>query len=100
MELTAAIEALRTEPDGSNIVVFTDSEYVKLGITSWIHAWKRNNWRRNKKPVKNQDLWQALDEQNSRLSVEWRWVRAHEGNVLNERVDSIARKAALTGVGV
>jgi ribonuclease HI len=90
MELTAAIEALRAT-DGS-VRLHTDSQYVKNGITAWIKSWKRNGWRTaDKKPVKNQDLWQALDAACAARKVDWRWVRGHSGHAENERADELAR---------
>lgn len=90
MELTAAIEALRATSGA--IRLYTDSQYVKNGITDWIRNWKRNGWRTaDKKPVKNQDLWVALDEAISAREVEWRWVKGHNGHPENERADALAR---------
>lgn len=91
MELTAAIEALRVLPNKATVILYTDSEYVKNGITQWIFGWKRNGWRTSaKKPVKNVELWQALDEQSARLDVEWRWVKGHVGDPGNEKADQLA----------
>jgi ribonuclease HI len=90
MELTAALEALRATTGA--IRLYTDSQYVKNGITEWIKGWKRNGWRTaDKKPVKNQDLWIALDEAASSRKVEWRWVKGHNGHPENERADALAR---------
>jgi ribonuclease HI len=92
MELTAAIEALKALERSSDITVITDSAYVKGGITSWIEGWKRNGWKTaNRKPVKNVDLWQALDEAVKRHSVKWEWVKGHDGHPENERADALAR---------
>jgi ribonuclease HI len=79
------------------VELHTDSQYVKNGITSWIHNWKRNGWRTaDKKPVKNEDLWRRLDEALARHQVEWRWVKGHAGHAMNERADALAR-AGLKG---
>lgn len=95
MELTAALEALRSRRDGEKVELHTDSEYLRKGITQWISAWKRNGWtRKTGKPVLNKDLWIALDAENKRVHVEWRWVKAHAGHVYNEMVDEAARDAA------
>ena len=93
MELTAAIEALRTLNRPSAVVVTTDSVYVKNGITTWLPQWKRRGWRTaNKQPVKNQDLWQALDEAAAVHAVTWEWVKGHAGHPENERADALARR--------
>ena len=93
MELIAAIEALAAVPAGSKVVLYTDSQYVKGGITGWIHGWKRNGWRTSaRKPVKNEDLWRRLDEAIGRHTVEWRWVKGHAGHPGNERADELARQ--------
>jgi ribonuclease HI len=93
MELQAAIEALKSLPDGSTICLTTDSVYVKDGITSWIKNWKARGWKTAaKKPVKNVDLWQALDSQAQRHQIEWRWVKGHAGHAGNERADELARQ--------
>ena len=92
MELTAAIEALNALKRPSDVTLWTDSTYVKGGITGWIDGWKRNGWRTAaKKPVKNDDLWKALDEAGQRHSIEWRWVKGHAGHPENERADELAR---------
>jgi len=92
MELLAAISALEILERASNITVITDSAYVKNGVTGWIHGWKRNGWKTsNKKPVKNVDLWQRLDEAQDRHSVTWEWVKGHAGHPENERADELAR---------
>ena len=92
MELLAAISALETLERASAITVVTDSAYVKNGVTSWIHGWKRNGWKTsNKKPVKNVELWQRLDEARSRHEVTWEWVKGHAGHPENERADALAR---------
>lgn len=94
MELTAAIEALRALSRPCRVQLYTDSEYLQKGITEWLEGWKRRGWRTAaKKPVKNQDLWQMLDELIRVHDVEWRWVRGHAGHAENERVDELARNA-------
>lgn len=91
MELTAAIEALNVLKEPCSIILHTDSTYVKDGITKWIENWKSNGWRTaNKKPVKNAELWQALDEAVSRHKVTWKWVKGHNGDEGNERADELA----------
>lgn len=91
MELTAAIEALKAIKKPSNVVLTTDSQYVRKGITEWLEGWKAKGWKNSqKKPVKNVDLWQALDEQNARHSIDWRWVKGHSGHPENERADELA----------
>lgn len=92
MELMAAIEALAALKRPSNVVLHTDSTYVKDGITKWIHGWRRNGWRTAaKKPVKNAELWQRLDEATQRHNIDWRWVKGHAGHPENERADELAR---------
>jgi ribonuclease HI len=93
MELMATIEGLNALTRPCRVRVTTDSQYVQKGITEWIHGWKRKGWKTaDKKPVKNADLWQALDAAQSRhLEVKWHWVRGHDGHVENERVDELAR---------
>ncbi|HEV2110517.1 MAG TPA: ribonuclease HI [Gammaproteobacteria bacterium] len=94
MELMAAIMALRELPTGSSATLHTDSEYVMKGINDWLPSWKARGWKTAaKKPVKNQDLWEALDAANARHRIEWRWVRGHAGNHGNERVDRLANEA-------
>lgn len=91
MELTAAIKALEAIKKPSHVILTTDSQYVRRGIIEWIAGWKLNGWKNSaKKPVKNVDLWQALDQQNSRHTVEWRWVKGHSGHPQNERADQLA----------
>lgn len=98
MELTAAIEGLRRTPPGATVRLTTDSQYVKNGITKWIHGWKRKNWRKaDGQPVLNKHLWQALDALCAVRDVSWFWVRGHNGHPENERCDALAnaaRKAA------
>lgn len=91
MELTACIEALLAIKKQASIEIYTDSQYVKNGITQWILNWKKNGWKTaSKQPVKNMELWQKLDELNQKLQPNWRWVKSHNGNVLNERADFLA----------
>ena len=93
MELIAVIKALESVPKESEITLYTDSLYVKNGITQWINNWIKNNWRNSdKKPVKNQDLWRRLLEVSKDRKITWQWVRGHDGNEFNERVDALARK--------
>jgi ribonuclease HI len=92
MEMTAAIMALEALKRPSTVQLFTDSVYLRDGITRWIHGWKRNGWRTaDKKPVKNVDLWQRLEAALHRHRVEWHWVRGHAGHPENERADRLAR---------
>jgi ribonuclease HI len=94
MELTAAIEALAALKRRCNVQLYTDSQYVRQGITEWIHQWKKRDWRTaDRKPVKNVDLWQALDAQIARHDIEWHWVRGHSGVPENERADQLANEA-------
>ena len=93
MELTAVIEALASLKRRANVAVYTDSEYVRNGITSWIHGWKTRGWRTSdKKPVKNTDLWQKLDALAAQHNVQWHWVRGHAGDPGNERADALANR--------
>ncbi|MCY7387487.1 MAG: ribonuclease HI [Burkholderiales bacterium] len=93
MEMTAVIEALRTLSRTCDAVVFTDSSYVQKGISEWIHGWKRNGWKTaDKKPVKNADLWQTLDQLAAGHKIEWRWVKGHAGHPENERADQLANR--------
>lgn len=97
MELKGAILALENAPVGQSIRLHTDSTYVRDGITLWIHTWRRNQWMTSqKKPVKNQDLWQILDALCQNHTVEWFWVKAHQGHKMNEHADLLARQAILT----
>ncbi|MCE5243064.1 MAG: ribonuclease HI [Desulfobacteraceae bacterium] len=95
MELTAVVEALRKLDDTAcKIVITTDSRYLKDGITTWIKTWKRNGWRTSsREPVKNRDLWEAIDSAARQHQIEWRWVRGHRGHPENERCDELARDA-------
>ncbi len=100
MELTAVVEALRALKESCRVVLYSDSRYLKDGITTWIHKWKRNGWMTSgKEPVKNKDLWVALDEEARRHSIEWKWVKGHEGHPENERCDRLARDAIRKNVG-
>ena len=93
MELMAAIAALEALSRPTTITITTDSAYVKNGVTGWIHGWKRNGWKTaDKKPVKNVDLWQRLDEATKRHTVTWHWVKGHAGDAMNERADELARQ--------
>jgi ribonuclease HI len=94
MELMAAISALETLKRPCDVDLHTDSQYMRQGITSWIHGWKRNGWKTaDRKPVKNVDLWQRLEAAIGRHTVRWHWVRGHSGHDLNERADELAREA-------
>jgi len=94
MELSAVIMALRELPPGAVAVLHTDSEYVIKGITEWLPAWKARGWKTAaRKPVKNQDLWEALEQARQGRRIDWRWVRGHTGNPGNERVDRLANAA-------
>ena len=93
MELMAAIEALKALKKPCRVQLWTDSNYVRDGITKWIHGWLRNGWRTSdKKPVKNAELWQRLLEAQARHTVEWRWVKGHSEHVENDRADELARE--------
>lgn len=93
MELMAAIEALRLLKEPCRVALTTDSVYVRDGVTKWIHGWRKNGWRTAaKKPVKNQDLWQALDNEAARHQIEWHWVKGHSGHPENERADALANQ--------
>ncbi|MBI4356535.1 MAG: ribonuclease HI [Gammaproteobacteria bacterium] len=94
MELMAPIMGLRTLKTSCHVILFTDSQYVKKGITEWIHLWKKNGWKtRDKKPVKNIALWQQLDQELARHTVEWKWIKGHAGIRENELADSLAKQA-------
>ena len=93
MELRAAIEALNTLKRACAVDLYTDSTYLRQGVTQWMANWKRKQWRTAAgKPVKNQDLWQALDEAAAKHEVNWHWVKGHSGDVGNERADELARQ--------
>jgi ribonuclease HI len=94
MELLGAIEALNALKRPCKVILHTDSQYVKNGVTQWIHGWKKNGWKTaDKKPVKNEDLWRALDAAQARHMIDWRWVKGHAGDPMNERADGLARAA-------
>lgn len=93
MELMAAIEALAALTRSCRIILTTDSQYVRKGITEWMAGWKRNGWKTAaKKPVKNADLWQRLDDESQRHDIEWKWVKGHSGHPGNELADELANK--------
>jgi len=93
MELTAAIEALRALRRRCRVDIYTDSQYVRMGITEWLTNWKRKGWKNaSRKPVKNQDLWRALDEEATRHEIHWHWVKGHSGHPENERADALANR--------
>lgn len=93
MELTAAIEALNALKSASKVTLYTDSKYVMDGINEWMPNWKKRGWKTAaRKPVKNKDLWQALDEAVERHDIDWRWVRGHDGNPGNEMADELANR--------
>ena len=95
MELMAPLNALKGMSPNKEIEIYTDSQYVKLGITDWIHKWIKNNWQTSKKePVKNKDLWMELYDLTKSHEIKWIWVKAHAGNKLNEEVDLLAKQAA------
>ena len=95
MELLATIKALNEIPKGSKVEIFTDSNYVKSGITEWIHNWKKNGWKtKNKQEVKNKELWTELDILNNEFEISWNWVKAHSTDKLNNEVDLLARSSA------
>ena len=95
MELLAPIKALKKIPIDEKIEIFTDSKYLKLGITEWIFKWKKNGWKTsNKKKVKNLELWKELDNLVDKYHIKWSWVKAHSGNKNNEEVDLLAKNAA------
>jgi len=92
MEIRAVIEALKTIKKPNEIIINTDSKYVMDGITKWINGWKKNGWRTaDRKPVKNSELWQELDEEVGKHMIEWRWVKGHSGNKYNDIADELAR---------
>ncbi len=93
MELRAVIEALNLLKRPCQVVLHTDSQYVQKGISEWIHGWKKRGWKTaSREPVKNVDLWQALDQAQARHQIEWRWVKGHAGHDGNERADALANK--------
>ena len=101
MELVAVIRALEALKRESDVAIYTDSQYVKNGIEAWIHGWKRNGWKTaDRKPVKNADLWLALDAVAARHRVRWHWVRGHNNHVGNERADALANRGVGAVLGV
>ena len=93
MEMMAAIQALELLVKPCKVELHTDSQYLRNGVTQWIHAWKARGWKTaDRKPVKNEDLWKRLDQARLRHEVDWRWVKGHAGHVMNERADGLARK--------
>jgi ribonuclease HI len=100
MELTAVIRALEALKRPSRVQVYTDSQYVQKGISTWIHSWKRRGWKTaDKAPVKNEDLWRRLDELAAQHEVKWRWVRGHSGHPENERADELANRGIPDAAG-
>lgn len=100
MELLAAIMALEALSRSCDVDVHTDSQYLRNGVTQWIHGWKRNGWKTaSKQPVKNEDLWKRLDEARARHNIEWHWVKGHAGHDLNERADELAREGMAPFMG-
>ncbi len=93
MELRAALEALRALKEPCEVTLYTDSEYLKRGVTEWLANWKRRNWRRKGGALANVDLWMKLDEEIARHEIQWHWVKGHAGHELNERVDRLAKEA-------
>jgi len=92
MELMGAIAALETLTRPCTVALHTDSQYLRQGITAWIHGWKRNGWKTaDRKPVKNEELWKRLDAALGRHKIEWKWVKGHAGDEMNERADALAR---------
>ena len=97
MELEAAVQALNALSRPCSVILTTDSQYVRQGITQWLHNWKKRNWTTaSKKPVKNVDLWKALDEASKPHTIDWQWVKGHSGDVYNDRADALAREAITT----
>lgn len=97
MELTAVIQGLSALTRPCSVILYTDSEYVRQGITTWIHGWRQRGWlTADRKPVKNQDLWRRLDALNQQHRVDWRWVKGHAGDPGNERADALANRGVVT----
>jgi ribonuclease HI len=97
MEMMAAIEGLRSLKKPCTVDIYTDSQYVRQGITTWILGWKKNGWKTaDKKPVKNEELWRVLDDLTQTHNVQWHWVKGHSGHPENDRVDLLARNAILS----
>ena len=100
MELMAAIQALELLNRPCEVELYTDSQYVRTGISQWLSLWKARGWRtQSKGAVKNEDLWRMLDAATERHSIDWRWVKGHNGHPLNERADALARQGMLTDLG-
>ncbi len=100
MELTAVIEGLKALKRTSRVEICTDSQYVKNGMQSWIHGWKKNGWKTSaKQPVKNEDLWRELDRLAAAHNVSWKWVKGHAGHPENERADALANRGAAEAAG-
>lgn len=99
MELTAALRALEALNEPSRVHLYTDSEYLKRGITEWLENWRARGWKRKKGKLANADLWRALDEAIQRHEIEWHWVKAHAGHRDNQRVDRLAREAMMRAQG-
>jgi ribonuclease HI len=100
MELVAVIRALEALTRTSDVELYTDSQYVKNGIESWIHGWKRNGWKTSdRKPVKNAELWRELEALSARHRIRWHWVRGHHDNPGNERADELANRGVSLGAG-
>ena len=101
MELQAAIEALRSVPDGGKAQIVTDSQYIQRGATDWLPGWKHNRWRNSqKRPIANSDLWKILDLEQGKREITWKWIRAHNGDVMNEYADRIANDEAARGSAI
>jgi ribonuclease HI len=101
MELTAVIRALEALAHGADVDLYTDSQYVKNGIQTWIHGWKKNGWKTSdRKPVKNADLWRELEERAAQHAIRWHWVRGHDANPGNERADALANRGVGAVLGV
>ena len=99
MEMTAVIRALESLPSGTEVALYTDSQYVKNGIETWIHGWKRNGWKTaDRKPVKNADLWRELDTLAALHRISWHWVRGHNAHPGNERADALANEGVLLAI--
>ena len=95
MEITAAIKALKALKKNAEVILITDSQYLRMGITQWINGWKKNNWRTAAgQAVKNKELWLELDQIAQKHSVQWQWVKGHAGDPMNERADELAKKGA------
>lgn len=95
MELTAALEALRSVKETVDLVIYTDSQYLQKGITEWLPGWKARNWKRKGGVLANQELWMSLDKEIARHKIQWKWVKGHAGNAGNQIVDQLARKAMM-----